>query len=216
MHIPLLPRENPTQSLSNNSSHENQQSGSGLLHQQHSPSVCFIRRSLTVVGNSFFCGVVCSQAYHSWQTADQLSVETLAISFASKTFADKTLAQGLLSFVSAISSFMRKDMDPVVNSDDFAQYEDDSGSAANEAKDLARNIQAVFESFRKAGLKQTAEKCHFGARPVELFGKTISSEGFSALARKTHNFHNRLRFSKSKKALQRYLGVAIFLQKSHL
>ena len=97
-------------------------------------------------------------------------------------------------------------MDPVVKADRCAQYVDDIGNAANNATDLTRNIRAVFKCIRKAGLKLIIEKCHFGVRQVEFLGRTISPEGISPQARKIQNFLAKLRFPKSKKALQRYLG----------
>ena len=101
---------------------------------------------------------------------------------------------------------MREYLDPVVKADQCAQYVDDIGIAANNATDLTRNIRAVFKCIRKAGLKLTIEKCHFGVRQVEFLGRTISPEGISPQARKIQNFLAKLRFPKSKKALQRYLG----------
>ena len=83
---------------------------------------------------------------------------------------------------------------------------DDIGFAANNATDLTRNIRAVFQCIRNVGLKLTIEKCHFGVRQVEFLGRTISSEGVSPQAHKIQNILNELRFPKSKKALQRYLG----------
>ena len=101
---------------------------------------------------------------------------------------------------------MREYLDPVVKADQCAQYVDDIGIAANNATDLTRNIRAVFQCIRNAGLKLTIEKCHFGVRQVEFLGRTISSERVSPQAHKIQNFLNKLRFPKSKKALQRYLG----------
>ena len=138
--------------------------------------------------------------------ADQRSVEMLAFNFASGTFAYKRLAQGLSRSVSAFSSFMREYLDPVVKADQCAQYVDDIGIAANNVTDFTRNIRAVFKCIRQAGLKLTIEKCHFGVRQVEFLGRTISPEGISPQARKIQNFLDKLRFPKSKKALQRYLG----------
>ena len=141
--------------------------------------------------------------------ADQRSVEMLAFNFASRTFAHKRLAQGLSRSVSAFSSFMREYLDPVVKADQCAQYLDDIGIAAINATDLTRNIQAVFKCIRRAGLKLTIGKCHFGVRQVEFVEflvRTISPEGISPQARKIQNFLDKLRFPKSKKALQRYLG----------
>ena len=101
---------------------------------------------------------------------------------------------------------MREYLYPVVKADQCAQYVDDIGIAANNATDLTRNIRAVFQCNRNAGLKLTVEKCHFGFRQVNFLGRTISSEGVSPQAHKIQNFLNNLRFPKSKKALQRYLG----------
>ena len=101
---------------------------------------------------------------------------------------------------------MREYLDSVVKADQCAQYVDDIGIAANNATNLTRNILAVFQCIRNAGLKLTIEKCHFGVRQVECLGRTISSEGLSPLAHKIQKFSNKLRFPKSKKALQCYLG----------
>ena len=54
-------------------------------------------------------------------------------------------------------------------------------------------------------MKLTIEKCHFGVTQVEFLGRTISPEGISTQARRIQNFLDKLRFPKSKKALQRYL-----------
>ena len=138
--------------------------------------------------------------------ADQRSVEMLAFNFGSRTFPYKRLAQGLSRSVSAFSSLMREYLDPVVKADQCAQYVDDIGIAVNNATDLARNIRAVFKCIRQTGLKLTIEKCHFRVWRVEFLGRTISPEGISPQARKIQNFLDKLRFPKSKNALQRYLG----------
>ena len=159
-----------------------------------------------LAGKSLFCKIDCSQAYHCLQMADQRSVEMLAFNFASRTFAYKRLAQGLSKSVSAFSSFMREYLDPVVKADQCAQYVDDIGIAANNATDLTQNIRAVFQCICNAGLKLTIEKCHFGVRQVEFLGRTISSAGVSPQAHKIQSFFIKLRFPKSKKALQRFVG----------
>ena len=130
----------------------------------------------------------------------------LAFNFASRTFAYKRLAQGLSRSVSAFSSVMREYLDPVVKADQWAQYVDDIGIAANTATDLTRNIRAVFKCIRQPRLKLKIEKCHFRVRQVEFLGRTNSPEGISPQARKIQNLLDKRRFSKSKKSLQRYLG----------
>ena len=108
-----------------------------------------------LAGKSLFCKLDCSQAYPCLQMADQRSVEMLAFNFASRPFAYKRLAQGLSKSVSAFSSLMREYLDPVVRADQCAQYVDDIGITANNATDLTRNIRAVFQCIRNAGLKIT-------------------------------------------------------------
>ena len=102
---------------------------------------------------------------------------------------------------------------PVVKADQCAQNVNDIGIAANNARDLTRNIRAVFKCIRRAGLKLTIEKCHIRARQVEFLGKTISPEGISPQTMKIQNFLDKLRFPKSKKALQRYLGFVKYCRK---
>ena len=140
-----------------------------------------------LAGKSLFCKLHCSQAYHCLQMADQRSVEKRVFNFASRTFAYRRLAQGLSRSMSAFSIFMREYLDPVVKADQCAQYVDDIGIAANNATDLTRNIRAVFQCIRNAGMKLTIEKCHFGVRQVEFLGRTISSEGVSPQCNKIHN-----------------------------
>ena len=131
----------------------------------------------------------------------------LAFNFISRTFACRTLAQVDLSrSVSALSNFIREYLDPVVKSDQCAQYVDDIGIAANNATDFTRNIREVFNCIRQARLKLGIEKCCLGVRQVEFLGRTISSGGILAQAQKIHNFLDKLRFPESREALQRCLG----------
>ena len=81
---------------------------------------------------------------------------------------------------------------------------------ANNAMDFTRNIRAFFKCIRDAGFFQ----CHFGVRQVEFIGRTISSEGVLPQSHKIQNFLNKMRFPKSKKALQRYLGFVNYYKNS--
>ena len=137
----------------------------------------------------------------------------LAFNFDSRTFAYRRLAQSLSRSSSAFSSFMRECFDPVVKADQCAQYVDDNGIAANNATDLTRNIRAFFKCIRNAGLKLTIEKCHFGVRQVEFLGRTFSYERVLPQSHKIQNFLIKLRFLKSKKVLQRYLGFIKYYKK---
>ena len=137
--------------------------------------------------------------------ADQRSVEMLAFNFSGRTFPYKRLAQGqgLSRSVSAFSSFMREYLDTVIKADQCAQYVDDIRIAANTATDLTRNVRAVFKCIRRTGLKLIIKKCLFGVKQilgvVDSQGKTISPEGISSQARKSHNFLDNLSFPNWKK-----------------
>ena len=159
-----------------------------------------------MAGKKLFCKLDCSQAYHCLQMADYQSIQMLAFNFASRTFAYRRLAQGLSRSLSAFSSFMREYLDKAIKADQCAQYVDDIGIAANNAQQLCANIRTVFECIRNAGLKLTMSKCHFGVKQVDFLGRTITPEGVAPQAEKVKNFLSKLRFPKSKKALQRYIG----------
>ena len=138
--------------------------------------------------------------------ADQRSVELLAFNFASRTFACRRLAQGLSRALSAFSSFMREYLDSVIKADQCAQYVDDIGIAANTTEQLIKNIRAVFKCIRKAGLKLTIEKCHFGVTQIEFLGRTFTPDGVAPQDQKVKNFLSKVRFPKSKKQVQKYIG----------
>ena len=159
-----------------------------------------------LAGKKLFCKLDCSQAYHCLQMADQRSVELLAFNFASRTFAYRRLAQGLSRALSAFSSFMREYLDSVIKADQCAQYVDDIGIAANTTEQLIQNIRAVFKCIRKAGLKLTIEKCHFGVTQIEFLGRTITPDGVAPQDQKVKNFRSKVRFPKSKKQVQKYIG----------
>ena len=159
-----------------------------------------------MAGKNLFCKLDCLQAYHCLQMADYQSIQMLAFNFASRTFVYRRLAQGLSRSLSAFSSFMREYLDRAIKADQCAQYVDDIGIAANDTKQLCINIKTVFECIRNAGLKLSMSKCHFGVKQVDFLGRTITPDGVAPQADKVTDFLSKLRFPKSKKALQRYIG----------
>ena len=102
-----------------------------------------------MAGKNLFCKLDCSQAYHCLQMADQPSIELLPFNFASRTFAHRRMAKGLSHSLSAFSSFIREDLDPVIKADQCAQYVDDIGIAANTPQHLIKNPRAVFQCLKK-------------------------------------------------------------------
>ena len=160
-----------------------------------------------MAGKNLFCKLDCSQAYYCLQMADQQSNELLAFNFASRTFAYRRLAQGLSRSLSTFSSFIRKYLDPVIETDQCcAQYVDDIGIAANNPEQLTKNLQAVFQCLRKAGLKLSMAKCNFGAQEVNFLGRTIKTNGVAPQKQKIAKFLEKIKFPRSKKAIERYIG----------
>ena len=158
-----------------------------------------------MAGKNLFCKLDCSQAYHCLQMADQQSIELLAFNFASRTFAYRRLAQGLSRSLSAFSNFIREYLDPVIKADQCAQYVDHIGIAANTPEQLIKNLRAVFQCLQKAGLKLSMTKCHFGVQEVDFLGRTITTNGVAPQKQKITKFLERVKFPRSKKALQRYI-----------
>ena len=159
-----------------------------------------------MAGKNLFCKLDCSQAHHRLQMADQQSIELLAFNFPSRTFAYRRLAQGLSRSLSAFSSFIREYLDPVIKADQCAQYVDDIGIAANTPEQLIKNLRAVFQCLRKAGLKLSMTNCHFGVQEVDFLGRTITTNGVAPQKQKIAKFLENVKFPRSKKALQRYIG----------
>ena len=160
-------------------------------------------------GKNLFCKLDCSQAYHCLQMADQQSIELLAFNFASRTFAYRRMARGLSCSLSAFSSFIREYLDPIIKADQCAQYVDDIGIAANTPEQLIRNLRAVFfQCLRKTGLKLSMTKCHFRVQEVDFLGRTITTKGVAPQKLKIAKFLEKVKFPRSKKALQRYIGFS--------
>ena len=116
------------------------------------------------------------------------------------------MAQGLSRSLSAFSSFIREYLDSFIKADQCAQYVDDIGIAANTPEQLIKNLRAVFQCLRKAGLKLSMAKCHFGVQQVDFLGRTITTKGVAPQKQKITKLLEKVKFPRSKKALQRYIG----------
>ena len=166
-----------------------------------------------MAGKNLFCKLDCSQAYRCLQMVDQQPIELLAFNFASRTFAYRRLAQGLSRSLSAFSSFIRENRDPVIKTDQCAQYVDDIGTAANTPQQLIQNLRAVFHCLRQAGLKLSMAICHFGVQEVDFLGRTITTKGVAPQKQKITNFLEKVKFPRSRKALQRYIVFLKYYRK---
>ena len=101
---------------------------------------------------------------------------------------------------------MRENLDKAIRADQCEQNVDDIGIAANDSTQLCINTKTIFECIRNAGLTLTMAKCHFGVKQVNFLGRTITPQGVSPQTEKVKQFLQKLKFPKSKKALQRYIG----------
>ena len=90
----------------------------------------------------------------------------------------------------------------------MAQFVDDISIAANNADQLIKNLRAAFECISEAGLKLTMHTCRFGANQIDFLGRTITPESVKPQKERITNFlEKKTKFSKSKKALLRYVGL---------
>ena len=157
-----------------------------------------------MAGKNLFCKLDCSQAYHCFQMAEQQSIELLAFNFASRTFAYRRLAQGLSRSLSAFLSFIREYLDPVIKADQCAQYVGGIGIAGNTPEQLIKNLRAVFQCLRKAGLNLSMAKCHFELQGIDFLGRTITTKGVAPQKQKITKVLEKVKFPRSKKAFQSY------------
>ena len=78
---------------------------------------------------TLYTKIGCSQAYHCVQMADDNSVQLLAFSFGSRTYAYNCLVQGLSKSVTEFSSFIRHYLDSCLAANLCTQFMDDIGCA---------------------------------------------------------------------------------------
>ena len=161
-----------------------------------------------MAGKKLFCKLDCSQAYHCPQMADYQSVQMLAFNCASRTFAYRRPAQGLSRSLSAFSSFMREYLDRAIKADQCAQNVDEIGISANDTKQLCTVIKTVLECIRNAGQKLSMSKCHFGVKQVDFLGTHNYTRRSWPSSRQSERLSLKTPISKSKKALQRYIGFS--------
>ena len=175
------------------------------INKNHSVSTLTAAAKL-MAGKNLFCNLDWSRAYHCLQMADQQSIELLAFNFASRTFAYRRLAQGLSRSLSAFSSFTRRYLDPVIKADQCAHYVDNFSIATNNHQEIFKDLRAVFQCLRKAGLKLSMAKCHFGVQEVIFFGRTTTTKEVAPQKQKVAKILQSVKFPRSKKTLQRYMG----------
>ena len=163
-----------------------------------------------LAGKKLFCKMDGSHGYYSVPMADEQSIQLLAFNFASRTYAFKRLAQGLSRSVSAFSSFMRQNLDPVITADKFFQYVDDIGVGAQDLPDMLEKLSAVFTCIRESGMKLATDKCAFGLKEIQFLGNTITSEGLTPIKQKIATFLRTFKMPKNVKQTKRMIDFFNF------
>ena len=93
-----------------------------------------------------------------------------------------------------------------MKADHSAQYSDDIGIAANTPQQIITNQRAVFPCLRKPGPKLCMAKYRFGVQEVDFFGRMKTTKGVAPQKQKIVKLLEKVKFLRSKKALQRYIG----------
>ena len=130
-----------------------------------------------LAGKTYFSSLDCAQAYFALQMADERSIQLLAFNFGSRTYAFKRMAQGLSRSVSAFSSYMRRYLDENIAADECTQYVDDIATGSYTVEKHIHNLEGIFKSIKRAGLRLSMSKCQFGVKEIKYLGQTITSEG---------------------------------------
>ena len=105
----------------------------------------------------------------------------------------------------AFSSFMHEYLDPVVKTDQCAQYVNDIGIEPNNDTDLTRNIRAVLNAFAKQDWSWRSKRAILDSDNsnslVELFHQNVFQRRLGKFKKNLANWDPH-----TKKCLQRYLG----------
>ena len=93
-----------------------------------------------------------------------------------------------------------------MKTDHCAEYVYDIGIAAPTLQQLIKDLPAVFQCLRKAGFHISITKKHFGLQIIDFVGRTITTKGLAPQEQTITKFLEKVKFSRSKKELQRYIG----------
>ena len=99
---------------------------------------------------------------------------------------------------------MRQFLHPVIKTDQWAQYVDDIGIAAKFPEHLTTNLQAVFNCIQK--IKTFPGKMSIWNKRSWFFWTNLYNKRRGPTQTKDHKKFGKVKFYRSKKALQRYYG----------
>ena len=163
-------------------------------------------------GKNLFCKLHCSQAYHSVQMADDLSVQLLAFNCASRTFAYKGLAQGLNKSGTGFSSFVKHYLGPCLAANVCTQFMDDITAGVNNFDEMIRALKKNFDCLKESGLKISAHKCEFGTTKIDFLGSTITPKGISSKSARIQKLLGQIRMPNTVRQVKRLIGFVQFFR----
>ena len=112
--------------------------------------------------------------------ANELSVQILAIKFASRTFAYNCLAQGSNKSVTGFSSFVKHYLDPCSAANVCTQFIDDIAAGVNNFVEMIPALRKKFDCLSESRLKLSEPKFKFGTTKTVYLGSTIPPKGISS------------------------------------
>ena len=160
-------------------------------------------------GKTLLTKIDCSQACHCVQMADSLSVQLLSFNFASRTYANTRLAQGLNKSVTEFSSFVRSYLDSCLAVNLCTQFMDAFGCGVETFEQMVPSLRQYLDCLRKSGLKLTPHKCVFGMLSIYFLGNTITSKGLQPEKEKIQKFLNN---PTTVKQVKRLNGLTLFFR----
>ena len=125
----------------------------------------------------------------------------LTVPVASRTYAYKSLAQGLKKSVTGFSSFIRHYLDPCFASGNCTQFMDDIGNAVTNFE-LVHSLREISICIRESGLKLSPEKCEIATDTMKFLGNNISAEAISPEKSKVTKFLDKFKTPKTTKQVK--------------
>ena len=160
-------------------------------------------------GKTLITKLECSQAYHSVQMADPLSVQILSFNFASRTYAYTRLAQGLNKSATGFSSFVRNYLDSCLAANLCTQFMDDIGCGVEPFKQMIPTLRQIFDCLQKSGLRFTSHKCEFGMKSITFLGNSKRSQTGN---KKIEKFLKTIKVPADVKQVKGLVGFTLFFQ----
>ena len=163
-------------------------------------------------GKTLFTKLDWSQAYHSVQMADPLSVQLLSFNFASRTYAYTRLAQSSSKSVTGFSSFVGSYLDSCSAANLCTQFMDDIGCGVETFEQMAPTLRQIFDCLRKSGRRLTPHKCEFGMTSINFLGNTFTPKGLKPESEKIEKFLKTMNLPATVGQVKRLVGFVLFFR----